>query len=126
MIIVCERSSDSFRSMAQIPGDLKEHIHELEKLFTVTPEQLKNIVDKFIGELEKGLRGEEGHDIPMIPTWVQGYATQNESGTYLAIDIGGTNIRVCEITVEGNGKYELLQAKYRIVGHILVFLFLAD
>lgn len=101
--------------MAQIPGDLKEHIHELERLFTVNPEQLKHMVDKFIGELEKGLRGDKGHDIPMIPTWVQGYATQKESGTYLAIDIGGTNIRVCEITVEGDGKYELLQAKYKIV-----------
>ncbi|CCG84502.1 protein of unknown function [Taphrina deformans PYCC 5710] len=100
--------------MALVPGDLKEHIHELEKLFTITPDQLKNIVDKFIGELEKGLRGDQGHDIPMIPTWVQGYATQKESGTYLAIDIGGTNIRVCEIIVEGDGKYDLLQAKYRI------------
>lgn len=101
--------------MAQIPGDLKEHIHELEKLFTITPSQLNHIVDNFISELDKGLRGDKGHDIPMIPTWVQGYATQNESGAYLAIDIGGTNIRVCEITVEGNGKYDLLQAKYRIV-----------
>ena len=104
--------------MAQIPGDLIEHIKELERLFTITPVQLHHIVDSFIGELEKGLRGDEGHDIPMIPTWVQGYATQEESGTYLAIDIGGTNIRVCEITVEGNGKYDLLQAKYRIVSSL--------
>lgn len=103
--------------MAQVPGDLQEHIHELEKLFTITPDQLKHIVDNFISELEKGLRGDEGHDIPMIPTWVQGYATQKESGTYLAIDIGGTNIRVCEIIVEGNGKYDLFQAKYKIVRH---------
>lgn len=101
--------------MAQIPGDLKDHIGELERLFTITPDQLNHVVDKFIGELEKGLRGDKGHAIPMIPTWVQGYATQEESGTYLAIDIGGTNIRVCEIVVEGNGRYDLLQAKYRIV-----------
>ena len=101
-------------SMAQLPEDVLEHIQDLEKLFTIGPDALKKIVDDFIGELEKGLRGDEGHDIPMIPTWVQGYATADESGSYLAIDMGGTNVRVCEVTIEGNGKYDLLQAKYRI------------
>ncbi|BFZ58312.1 hexokinase [Savitreella phatthalungensis] len=101
-------------SMAHVPDNILEHIKDLEQLFTIGPEALKKIVDDFIGELEKGLRGDEGHDIPMIPTWVQGYAKADESGSYLAIDMGGTNIRVCEITIEGNGKYDLLQAKYRI------------
>lgn len=100
--------------MLAIPDDLKARITELEKLFTITPDQLNHIVDSFIGELEKGLRGDEGHDIPMIPTWVQGYATKDESGSYFAIDMGGTNVRVCEVTVLGNGQYDLSQAKYRI------------
>ena len=99
--------------MAQIPDEMLAQISGLERLFTITPEQLCRIVDAFVLELEKGLEGKG--DIPMIPTWVFGYATGKEEGSYLAIDMGGTNVRVCEVSLLGDRKYDMIQAKYRIV-----------
>lgn len=40
--------------MADMPKDLLDQIKELEELFTVGQSKLKQIVDHFIKELDKG------------------------------------------------------------------------
>lgn len=40
--------------MADVPQDLLQQIKELEELFTVDTAKLKQIVDHFVKELEKG------------------------------------------------------------------------
>jgi hexokinase len=50
----------------------------------------------------------------MIPTWVFGWPSGKEKGSYLAVDLGGTNLRVCEVELEGEGKFAITQSKYRL------------
>ncbi|KAL8812901.1 MAG: hypothetical protein Q9200_000683 [Gallowayella weberi] len=51
----------------------------------------------------------------MNPTWVMGYPDGYETGTFLALDMGGTNLRVCEIVLpEEKGEFEIIQSKYRM------------
>ena len=51
----------------------------------------------------------------MNPTWVMGYPDGNETGTFLALDMGGTNLRVCEIILlEERGEFDIIQSKYRM------------
>lgn len=39
----------------------------------------------------------------------------HETGSYLALDMGGTNLRVCEVTLtEEKGEFEIIQSKYRM------------
>jgi hexokinase len=35
-------------------------------------------------------------------------------GEYLALDLGGTNLRACLVTLMGGGKFEITQTKYRL------------
>ncbi|WPH00536.1 hexokinase [Acrodontium crateriforme] len=101
-------------SMADVPHDLKQEIQRLEELFTVDTAKLKAITDHFISELQKGL-SKEGGSIPMNPTWCMGFPTGHETGTFLALDMGGTNLRVCEITLpEEKGEFDIIQSKYRM------------
>lgn len=52
---------------------------------------------------------------PMNPTWVMEYPDGNETGTYLALDMGGTNLRVCEIILlEEKGEFDIIQSKYKM------------
>lgn len=51
---------------------------------------------------------------PMIPTWIFGYPTGKETGSYLAVDLGGTNMRVCEVELEGDGRFAITQSKYKL------------
>jgi hexokinase len=51
----------------------------------------------------------------MNVTWVMGFPDGDEQGTFLALDMGGTNLRVCEITLtEEKGGFDICQAKYRM------------
>ena len=44
-----------------------------------------------------------------------GYPDGYETGTYLALDMGGTNLRVCEIILlEEKGEFDIIQSKYRM------------
>lgn len=51
----------------------------------------------------------------MNPTWVMAVPDGNETGTYLALDMGGTNLRVCEVTLtDKKSEFNMVQSKYRI------------
>lgn len=48
----------------------------------------------------------------MIPSFVQGRPTGKETGKYLALDLGGTNLRVCEVNLLGDSKVTIHQQKF--------------
>ncbi|KFZ15242.1 hypothetical protein V501_02811 [Pseudogymnoascus sp. VKM F-4519 (FW-2642)] len=101
-------------SSTDLPKDLAQEVKRLEGMFTVPQEKLKEITDHFVKELAKGLTV-EGGSIPMNPTWCMGMPDGNEQGRYLALDMGGTNLRVCEITLtEKKSEFDIIQSKYRM------------
>ncbi|KAL9111201.1 MAG: hypothetical protein Q9227_004278 [Pyrenula ochraceoflavens] len=101
-------------SLADVPKNLLDEIENLENQFIVSGDKLKEITNHFVKELEKGL-SKGGGNIPMNPTWVMGYPDGNETGTFLALDMGGTNLRVCEIILpEEQGEFDIIQSKYRL------------
>ncbi|KAG0650839.1 Hexokinase [Hyphodiscus hymeniophilus] len=100
--------------MADVPKDLLQEIKRLEELFTVDKAKLKAITKHFISELDKGL-SVEGGSIPMNPTWCMAFPTGEEQGTFLALDMGGTNLRVCEIILtDQKSEFDIIQSKYRM------------
>ncbi|KAM0749042.1 hexokinase [Meredithblackwellia eburnea MCA 4105] len=93
--------------------DMADFLKKLEHQFTITPQRMRMIVDAFVETLEHGLQ-KYGEEVPMIPTFVFGWPTGKEKGSYLAVDLGGTNLRVCQVELEGDGKFEITQTKYRL------------
>ncbi|KAK9449628.1 hexokinase-domain-containing protein [Limtongia smithiae] len=93
--------------------DLTAEIKYLENLFVVDSTTLKAITEHFVRELEKGL-SETGGSIPMIPAWVMTMPSGREQGSYLALDMGGTNLRVVEVTLNGARDFEIIQCKYHM------------
>ncbi|KAG0181519.1 glucokinase [Apophysomyces sp. BC1034] len=89
----------------------KQAIHEIVKEFDVSADHLKSIIKQFLEEIAKGL-DHKGATVPMIPSYVTGRPTGDETGRYLALDLGGTNLRVCEFTLLGGGEYKVHQQKY--------------
>ncbi|GAA5962917.1 hypothetical protein JCM8115_007040 [Rhodotorula mucilaginosa] len=93
--------------------DMADYLVKFEKQFTLTPQRMRMIVDSFIEVLERGLE-KPGQEVPMLPTYVFGWPTGNEKGSYLAVDLGGTNLRVCHVELEGEGRFEVTQTKFRL------------
>ncbi|KAF7340276.1 Phosphotransferase [Mycena venus] len=92
---------------------MADHLRKYESLFTLTPQRMRMIVEAFKDTLELGLTKPE-QIVPMIPTYVFGWPTAQETGDILAVDLGGTNLRVCLVTLQGEGKFEITQTKYRL------------
>ena len=100
--------------MGEAAESFDTHIADLEKQFTVSRDKLKEISSRFVEELEEGLSKDESN-IPMNLTWVTRLPTGHETGTFLALDMGGTNLRVCKVTLlEGKGKHEIEQSQYEM------------
>ncbi|KAI9104703.1 hexokinase-domain-containing protein [Phlyctochytrium arcticum] len=85
----------------------------LDREFTVSSRQLQTMVRHLVNEMKKGL-AQDGHTLKMIPSFVVSRPTGTESGSYLALDLGGSNFRVCLVTLEGQGRTRVRQTKHLV------------
>ncbi|PVU90678.1 hypothetical protein BB561_004780 [Smittium simulii] len=81
--------------------------------FYVSDEKVDEIIKGFHDEMRAGL-DEHNVLLPMIPSYVTGRPTGKESGSYLALDLGGTNLRVCLVTLNGDSTFDMIQQKFTI------------
>jgi len=81
--------------------------------FHLSESKLHEITKRFLEEFASGITA-YNHPMAMIPTFVTGVPNGTEKGTFLALDLGGTNLRVCEVTLRGDKTFSLRQAKYKV------------
>lgn len=75
--------------------------------FTVSGEELTQIAGAFRRDMEMGLSGDSCASLRMLKSYV-GLPTGDETGEFLALDFGGTNIRVLLIRLLGGGRHEIV------------------
>ncbi|KAF9930340.1 glucokinase [Linnemannia zychae] len=88
-------------------------VNALINEFTISTQLLHDVKDNFMAGMQKGLE-KDGETMAMITSYVMGRLDGTEVGSYLALDVGGTNLRVVAVHLEGGGKITTRQAKYRI------------
>ncbi|KDN52752.1 hypothetical protein K437DRAFT_253954 [Tilletiaria anomala UBC 951] len=96
-----------------IGASLSNMLDEVEAQFTLSKDKLLELTHHFSELYTYGL-GVKGADMPMIPSFVTGLPDGKEKGTFLAMDLGGTNLRVCEVKLKGDHTFEIRQQKYRV------------
>ncbi|RKO96881.1 hypothetical protein CXG81DRAFT_29279 [Caulochytrium protostelioides] len=85
----------------------------LEKQFSLGQEQLQRLVRHLVKQFRHGLSSDD-HILKMVPTYVTELPSGKEQGSFMALDVGGSNFRVCEFILEGNGVVRSNQRKYVI------------
>ncbi|PYH99835.1 hexokinase [Aspergillus ellipticus CBS 707.79] len=97
-----------------IPDKVTAEVSRIAQMFMVDGESLRKITDHFVKELERGLSDQDS-DISMNVTWATKYPTGYETGQYLTVDMGGTNLRVCNVVLtDEKGGYEITQSKFKL------------
>ncbi|KAI0296056.1 hypothetical protein B0F90DRAFT_1637035 [Multifurca ochricompacta] len=86
---------------------------DIEQQFTLDENDLISITRHFHQLFNLGL-GEYNQPMAMIPTFVTGVPDGTETGTFLSLDLGGTNLRVCHVQFHGNQTFTLKQKKYQV------------
>ncbi|BFZ58505.1 glucokinase [Savitreella phatthalungensis] len=92
-----------------LSGERERIVSEYE----FSSQQLKDAVRRFDELADYGLSN-DNQPLAMIPSYVTQVPNGSETGTYLALDLGGTNLRVCSVTLLGDGTFEMEQAKYPV------------
>ncbi|KAI8608214.1 hexokinase-domain-containing protein, partial [Chytriomyces sp. MP71] len=88
-------------------------VARLSSQFNLSTDTLVRIQRQIIVDMKRGLAVDNGA-IKMLPTHVTHRPKGTERGSYLALDLGGTNFRVCEVTFDGVGNASMLQKKFKI------------
>ena len=87
--------------------------------FEYNKEDVNRGVQAFIEQMDEGL-GKTGATMSQIPTYVTAVPNGTEKGLYMAVDLGGTNFRVCSIQLHGNSTFSLTQSKVAIPKSLMV------
>lgn len=82
---------------------LEQLLASLEKEFSISSSQLATISLSFQKHMQQGLRG-LASSLKMLPSYL-GAPSGSETGTFLALDFGGSNARVALVTLKGEGNY---------------------
>jgi hexokinase len=75
-----------------------QSLQDLEKQLEVSGSDIRTIAQNFKKAIEFGLKGEKS-PLLMLPSFI-GRPSGDESGTFLAVDMGGTNLRVAKFIID--------------------------
>lgn len=84
------------------PIAYEEFVKYLNKIFSISTKDIKNIIKDFHSEMFNGLSGFES-SLKMIPSFTD-RAKGTEKGKFIAVDLGGTNCRVISVELDGKGR----------------------
>ncbi|KAF2873020.1 hypothetical protein BDV95DRAFT_593402 [Massariosphaeria phaeospora] len=99
--------------------NLAEQAKRVAAEFEFGPGNVRKAVKEFVREMDEGLQ-KEGTELSQIPTYVTAVPNGTEKGLYMAVDLGGTNFRVCSIQLHGNTTFSLTQSKVAIPHELMV------
>lgn len=81
--------------------ELKSNLQKIKGAMHVDSKRLGKVADDFAEEMEQGLR-RQSSSLQMLPTYV-GQSSGKEQGEYIALDFGGTHVRVARVQLCGSG-----------------------
>lgn len=110
---------------------LQTTMQEVEEAFAASSPYLHSLIPVFHSELITGLCVSDTQMLRALPTFVTRLPTGRESGCFLTIDLGGTNVRVGHVRLEGCGRWTLEVERAEIpeelkTGECRIFEHLAD
>ncbi|KAI9471702.1 hypothetical protein LPJ78_000631 [Coemansia sp. RSA 989] len=100
--------------IAEASPELNRSLDCMARSFAVTDDKIREIINEFHRSMKAGLAADDPSELLMIPTFVNRRPTGTETGKFLALDLGGTNLRVCQVTLNGDTTYNLVQQKFTI------------
>ncbi|OJD10856.1 hypothetical protein ACJ73_09675 [Blastomyces percursus] len=96
-----------------------DEARRIAALFEYPTEEVNRGVKEFIRQMDEGLE-KDGATLRQIPSYVTAVPDGTEKGVYLAVDLGGTNFRVCSVRLHGDSTFSISQSKIAIPQELMV------
>jgi len=82
--------------------EINEYMKGIRRELSVSVSDMEKISNDFIAEMRAGLEGRTS-SLKMLPSYIS-KPTGKEKGSVVAIDFGGTNVRILQADLDGSGK----------------------
>ncbi|KAJ1727867.1 hypothetical protein LPJ61_004348 [Coemansia biformis] len=105
-----EQLDERYR-VAGATAEQQQAVDVLTRQFLLTDERLGAIIKEFRRRMEVGLAADSTM-LKMVLSHVVWRPTGQETGSYFAIDLGGTNLRVLRVTLDGKGGATSVHQKF--------------
>ncbi|KAF5689691.1 glucokinase [Fusarium circinatum] len=92
-------------------------VQSVAQEFEVGSEKIQEITNYFVKQIKHGLKDKHAYQIPSFVTQIP---SGREKGLFLAVDLGGTNCRVCAVTLHGDSTFDVFQRKHLVPHNIRV------
>ncbi|KAL6359929.1 hypothetical protein LRP88_05625 [Fusarium phalaenopsidis] len=100
------------------PPDVLGWAKDIAQEFNIDAAKIREANIHFIKQLKDGLRIEDA-SLLQVPSFVTKLPDGTEKGVCLAIDLGGTNLRVCSVDLHGDSTLSVIQSKAAIPQEIM-------
>ncbi|KAL6924018.1 hypothetical protein ACHAPO_006554 [Fusarium lateritium] len=84
-------------------------VESIIKEFDVDKGKVQGTTNYFVQQMKHGLKAKHSYQIPSFVTEIP---TGREKGLVLAVDLGGTNCRVCAVELHGDSLFDVFQRKH--------------
>ncbi|EEA25578.1 hypothetical protein TMatcc_006192 [Talaromyces marneffei ATCC 18224] len=85
--------------------------------FNFGPEDVQRVAGHFVRQMRDGLVNNRAWQLPSFVTSVP---TGAEKGTFLAVDLGGSNCRICLVNLHGDSTFTVTQSRHRVPPEVMV------
>ncbi|CCT66629.1 probable glucokinase [Fusarium fujikuroi IMI 58289] len=92
-------------------------VQSVAQEFEVGSVKIQEITKYFVNQIKNGLKDKHAYQIPSFVTHIP---SGREKGLFLAVDLGGTNCRVCAVTLHGDSTFDVFQKKHLVPHDIRV------
>ncbi|GFF42572.1 glucokinase [Aspergillus udagawae] len=85
--------------------------------FDLSSEHVRRVTRHFVRQLRDGLAN---HRVWQLPTYVRSVPTGKEKGRVLAVDLGGSNCRICLVDLHGDSTFTVTQSKHSVPPDVMI------
>ncbi|KAF7168775.1 hypothetical protein CNMCM5623_001668 [Aspergillus felis] len=97
--------------------NLLEQAEQIALEFDLSPEHVRRVTRHFVRQLRDGLAN---HRVWQLPSYVRSVPTGKEKGRFLAVDLGGSNCRICLVDLHGDSTFTVTQSKHSVPPDLMV------
>ncbi|KAJ0415155.1 hypothetical protein BJY00DRAFT_293946 [Aspergillus carlsbadensis] len=98
-------------------ASLLAQAERIARSFEISPDQVRRITRHFVAQLKDGLANSRPWQ---LPSYVQSIPTGAEKGEFLAVDLGGSNCRICLVNLKGDSTFDVAQSKHVVPPALMV------
>ncbi|KAL4877136.1 hypothetical protein BJY04DRAFT_222451 [Aspergillus karnatakaensis] len=103
--------------MANQQHDLLVEAERIARQFDLSPDHVRQVTRHFVHQMKDGLANNR---VWQLPAYVRSVPTGIETGEFLAVDLGGSNCRVCLVKLHGDATFNVVQSKHIVPQAVMV------